>query len=154
MIQNRYYNSPSSLIASIQQTKAPNTRIHSAYRRSNTSSHSSGKHNTTSNKPLKEISRLHHMKAESMIKNVKASVNIKNSKSENKSVRKNVQNLKVRDHKLQPYSISSNSHYLASHLHSLPKNQQHLFPYQLNNTSMKQNSDDEHYIEGENESIN
>lgn len=60
-----------------------------------------------------------------------------------------MQKLKMRDYKLEPYSISNNSHYLAANLHSLPKNQQNLFQYNYNNVSMKQSSEEE-FIEGNN----
>lgn len=148
MLHNKYLNSPSSLKATTHHSKDANTRISSAYRRSNASSHSSGKHNSISNNPLKELSRIHHLKGESLIKNAKASVNIKSSKSENKSIRKNLQKLRVRDHKVEPYSISNNSHYIAANLHSIPKNQQNLFPYHYNNISLKQSSEEEQLIEG------
>ena len=84
VMQNRYYNSPSSLIHSAQQTKAPNTRLHSAYRKTDASSN--GKQGSHSSKPSKDFSRIHHIKGDSFIKNSKTNACLKQRKSE--SIRK------------------------------------------------------------------
>lgn len=75
ILQNKYINSPNSLIASAQFSQNENTRITSAYRRSNTSATSAQK----SSKTVKDPSRIHNLKG--MAKNTNAQ--IKHRKSEN-----------------------------------------------------------------------
>lgn len=122
MIQSKYYNSPSSLISSLQHSKA-NTRVHSAYRRSNTSSHSNAKHNSVSSKPLKDMSKIHNLKAESTIKGSKGMGGMKSSKSENKHCSKAIRKLKTKGPSLQQYSKNDNSHYIIGNasISGMPK---------------------------------
>lgn len=144
VMQNKYYNSPSSLMASTQQTQAPNTRLHSGYRRANASTHSEGKHGSNSQKPPSELSRIQNLKAEPIIKNSKGSVDMKTRKSENFS------KLKHRDihHEVQLKS-GCKSHYISgkgSNMVSM-KNSQNLFAYPVSSALVKHVSEiDEHLI--------
>ena len=141
LLQNRYYNSPSSLIATSNQSKSSNTRIQSAYRRSNASSHSSGKHNPTASQPLNEFSKSNKINEQTIIKNSKVNISMKNSKSESKNWRKNIGKLKVRAQEAQPYTKNSNSNYIIGNA-SIMANQKHqpqnLFSYPINSAHLKQ----------------
>ncbi len=74
-------NSPNSLIASGQFSQPENTRISSAYRRSNTSTGSANKNMSKSSKTVKDPSRIHNLKG--LIKNSHTNAQIKHRKSEN-----------------------------------------------------------------------
>lgn len=151
LLQNRYYNSPSSLIEVSNQMKSSNNRIQSAYRRSDGSCNSSGKHNPSSSQPHNEFSKSNQMSEHIIIKNAKVNISMKNSKSESKNWRKNIGKLKVRAQEVQPYPKNSNSHFIVGNASNVvnQKTQQNLFSYPLNPAQMKQNTDvEDHIIEG------
>lgn len=143
VMQSKYYNSPSSLIASAQQTHVPNTRVHSGYRRSEPSSGSHSKHGSNSHKPVKEQSRIQNMKADSFIKNSKSNMKMKERKSEN------LRKLKARPQANNSSSKnSSKSTYIkgsGSNVVSL-KGSQNLFAYNVN---MKPNDGDDNFDLGQ-----
>jgi hypothetical protein len=128
VMQNKYYNSPSSLIASAQQTNSSNTRTNSGYRRSNASSVNGHKHSTGPAKPFKDISRIQNLNIDSMIKNSKTNMNIKHRKSEN------LRTIKARMSNPMHSKNNNKSNYIVggSNVISL-KNSQNLFTYPVNN---------------------
>ena len=128
VMQNRYYNSPSSLIASAQQTQAPNTRLHSGYRRTDASTNSTGKHNSSINKQIKDLSSIHNLKADQFIKARKELATY------SKSTTKHRKSDNVRKWKHKPADHvkgASKSQHISgngTHVASL-KGSQHLFSY-------------------------
>lgn len=127
-MQNKYYNSPSSLIASAHNSNASNTRTNSGYRRSNASSVTANKNIQGSNIPFKDMSKIQNLNADSMIKNSKGNMNIKHRKSEN------LRTIKARINNPIHSKSNSKSNYIVggSNVISL-KNSQNLFTYPVSN---------------------
>lgn len=128
VMQNKYYNSPSSLIASAQHSNASNTRTNSGYRRSNASSVTANKNIPGSTAPFKDMSRIQNLNADSMIKNSKGDMSSKHRKSEN------LRTIKARINNPMHSKSNSKSSYIVggSNVISL-KNSQNLFTYPVSN---------------------
>ena len=141
VLKNKYYNSPNSLMASIQYSKAENPRLSSAYRRSNTSSNSMNKNSSTSTKPMKNFSGIQNMKGNLMIKNSKISSSMKQGKSEN--FRKVKHKIGNGNHS----KSNSKSNYMigGSTVISL-KNSQNLFSYPVNKQLANKHTEDANLV--------
>lgn len=130
VMQNKYYNSPSSLIASAQTSNVPNTRDHSeGHRRPDSSSQP--KPGSQSHKSAGDFARIANLKANAIIKNTKTNISMKHRKSEN------LRKIKARasgNNSSGKYS-SKSSYIMApgSNIMSL-KGSQNLFVYNANSS--------------------
>lgn len=129
-LQNKYYNSPSSHKVSTQHSKSDNTRINSAYRRSN--SNNTGKDNQI----------IPNLKVNSIAHNSKLNSSLKQRNSENfRKIEQRIGNEK---------NINKSSYKIGGSTVISLKNSQNLFVYPLNKRLMnKQTDEGNFYIGGE-----